>query len=211
MLAAILAVSIIACAPAATVAPELELSASPSQIHRDGSTTQLTITATDEQGKPGVGDVSLESSVGSLSAGLTVPLDANGAATADFSCDIAADPGCFVDSVVVSVKWKRASAAVLGSLNVRIASDAPGTDGGAGSDLGSLRTCSGTFAIRTGADWTAFEQHRCERVTGNLMITPSTGDPALVDLLLVAVDGTVAVNSNTIVSSVKFGSLRVIR
>jgi hypothetical protein len=123
---------LLACQPEKVVEASLELSASPSKIKRDGSKTTIAFSATDEHGKPGTGDVYVESSAGTLIDGTTVTLDSTGIAGATFACDISKDPGCMVDGIALLATWKLSSMGnVHGSLNVPLLD--LGSGGGGGS------------------------------------------------------------------------------
>lgn len=124
---------LLACQPEKVVEASLDMSASPTKIKRDGSKTTIAFSATDEHGKPGVGDIYVESSAGTLIDGMTVTLDSTGLAGAIFACDIAKDPGCMVDSAPLQATWKRAAGGnVHGSLNVTLLDIGGGAGGGGG-------------------------------------------------------------------------------
>ena len=120
-----LGVSAWSCGPQ-SAAPQasLAVSASPRQIAPDGSTTTISIAATDEQGKPGTGTVTLSSPEGTFDAtSLTLQ---NGIATATWSCDAAQSSFC-TGTVAITAEWNGVSARTNVSLGT---ADAGGGTGG---------------------------------------------------------------------------------
>lgn len=120
MAGAVLVVALLGCGPTPTGPAEITATATPAKLLVDGTKARIDLAATDEFGKPGKGDVSVTSSVGSLSGGTTVTLAADGTASAELSCDVNADPGCGTDVVVIDLKWKHGAGNVSGSLNVAL-------------------------------------------------------------------------------------------
>jgi hypothetical protein len=126
--------------------PELTISVDPKVLDGKMQVAKVTVTATDDKGKPGSGNVTVTSAAGSLKDGATVSL-ANGTGTVDFVCTVASDALC-KGSIRLNAKWNAASAAVTVSvMNV----DA-GAGGGAGGgspfpmiDGGGPRLDGGTF------------------------------------------------------------------
>lgn len=136
VLAACLALLAVACSPP-MVEPVLEVTVAPRTVRADGTTAVVTVTATDGTGMPGAGAVRLKSTVGSLKDGATVQLAA-GKATADFSCDLAADSECR-GSARLTAEWTTNMKLVEGSASVTLTPPAPvdaGSD--AGVDAGVL-------------------------------------------------------------------------
>jgi|JI10StandDraft_1071094.scaffolds.fasta_scaffold10764_4 hypothetical protein len=128
----------LSCGPQ-MVDPVLELTATPRSIRSDGQKSVLSITATDNVGKPGTGSVRVRSTIGSLREAATVQL-ANGVGEIDFTCSVATDTECR-GSARISAEWTSNMKLVETSASVSITTvvaDA-GSDGGAdaGVDAGS--------------------------------------------------------------------------
>ncbi len=125
-LALIAAGVLVACPPPVEPSsPTLTARANPSRIDDRGQTSTLTFTARTAEGNPGTGTVSLTAAAGTLSS-TTVTLEMNGAGTATFSCDAAAQMGCS-GNLTVEASWNGVTT------RVRIFVGAPpdgGLDGG---------------------------------------------------------------------------------
>lgn len=105
----------LACAP-----PEPELTASADRHAIDGLTERavLTVRATDSQGAPGQGTVSLSVGAGAFVEGAEVPL-VDGVARATFRCDPTEDPACNGD-VRIGAAWQRAATNVVVHVGVAV-------------------------------------------------------------------------------------------
>jgi hypothetical protein len=133
-----LAVTVMAgvgCSPM-TSDPQLSVAVRPSSINGAGQMAEVTVTAVDGAGKPGAGSVRITSAAGSLVNGTVVMLAA-GTASAQFSCDSAADSNCR-SSVRLTAEWALDGKRVEAVGNVRIlAPDAGSPPVDAGVDAGS--------------------------------------------------------------------------
>lgn len=128
----------IACSPM-MMEPTLEVSVSPKTLRNDGQAATITVTATDEQGKAGTGNLRIKSAAGSLSGDGTTVMLSGGKAESEFTCP-ATDMGCRA-TVRITVEWTTpAMKLVQGGTSVTIIAVMPdaGTDAGvdAGIDAG---------------------------------------------------------------------------
>ncbi len=132
-LAAFSAAAFWACSGGSTSNAALSISAAPSTIDDKGEASVITVSASDETGKPGTGSVKITSSAGSLKGdGQTVSFDAKGQATAMFTCAAAGDAKCS-GAVKISADWARSGAAAVSTFRNIIVL---GSGGGGGSDGG---------------------------------------------------------------------------
>jgi hypothetical protein len=123
--------SALGCQPATTNPPSLFISARPTSIPNDGTTTTLNISATDAKGNGGTGSVTLSAPSGVL-GGASVTLDATGSATTTFACG-----GCTAGLVKITGTWTPAGTATVNVTVTAPGADAGSGDGGNGSDGGS--------------------------------------------------------------------------
>jgi hypothetical protein len=158
----VVALLLTACSQNSTQAT-LTVNVSPKQVANNGQTTNVTVVATQANGQPGTGSVSVQVTEGSISVsgggasggdgGVTATL-ANGQASLQWSCDIATNPGC-TGRLYVSATWN----SVEGSSYANFTG--PGLDAGGGrqdsgiADAGSsdagvdAGTSSGPFMTLT--------------------------------------------------------------
>ncbi len=112
--------------------PSLSVSARPGLIDDMGQTSMIRVTATQANGMPGSGSVSLSSSAGSLGVGTTLTLS-SGIAETPFTCAVAADSRC-AGQVVLTAEWNGITATrriFVGDAGIPV-----GTGGGAGGGGG---------------------------------------------------------------------------
>ena len=114
----------------------LSINSTSSFINDEGQSTQLRVSATDAEGKPGTGSVTLTTPAGFLGGAdksTVLTLDANGMASTAFNCPAAQDSACY-GLVRIDGRWGTVSGAT--SLQVRSAASSP--DAGTGTpDAGS--------------------------------------------------------------------------
>lgn len=127
-----------ACEPE-PVEPIVALTPRPRTIDNKGQVSTITVTATNEKNEAGTGTVRVSSAIGSLSAGTTVTLGADGTATFDFSCDEAADVRCTGGSVRVEAIWTTGGKEYTAGTNLTVtgATMDAGTDAGTTTDAGT--------------------------------------------------------------------------
>lgn len=119
--------------------PSLSVSARPGIIDEFGQTSTIRVTATQADGTPGSGSVSLSSAAGSLKAGTTLTLS-SGIAETPFTCAVAADPGC-QGQVAITAQWN----GIMATRRIFVGdAGIPGTGGGAGGGGGDGGTAGGT-------------------------------------------------------------------
>ncbi len=138
VVAAAVTLSVMACTPAPSGSASVFVSAKPNKIDNAGEESTITVTATDEAGKPGSGSVKVISTAGSLTTAVTLPLDVAGTASTSFSCELTADSNCS-GVVRVTAEWTAPKSGLIsGTSNVTVTGPTAidsGTD--AGTDGGS--------------------------------------------------------------------------
>ena len=107
-----------ACGPAKKE-PELYVTFRPSSIDNKGAKSVVTVSATNDEGKPGAGTVMVKSEAGSLKAGQELTLDAEGLATVDFTCKILEDPACN-GRIEVTATWSYKSKDYTASAKIQV-------------------------------------------------------------------------------------------
>lgn len=128
--------------------PSLILTTNPRKVDANGQSATISVTATDAQGAPGTGTVTLKAKAGRFegdAAELTLPL-ADGKASATYSCDIAVDSRCS-GFVLIDGLWNETP----GSTSIQVGSSTGGntdggTDGGTGGNDGGTDGGTGNNA-----------------------------------------------------------------
>ncbi len=168
---------VLGCGGPPTVEPEVSVALSPSKVSSDGKPAIVTVQTTDELGKPGKGSVYVESSAGSLSGGATLPLDAQGTASTELTCDVKTDAACGSDVVIVSAKWKtakgRSVSATFSSALVGITVAPPPCDGSVVN--GSWKRADGLTWVMTASQCAL---HGTAEVTGFTHAATGTYNPS---------------------------------
>lgn len=150
--AACAALAVVSCGPM-TVEPALTVTAAPRTVRNDGQRTAISISGTDNTGKPGTGNVRVRSAAGSLKDGATVQL-MNGTGEVDFTCNQASDADCRPGSVRITAEWTTNMKLVDSSVTVTLsqAVDAGTGGGGAGGGTAGGGSAGGGSAVDAGTD-----------------------------------------------------------
>ncbi|HZH78362.1 MAG TPA: hypothetical protein VEY88_20205 [Archangium sp.] len=140
----VLALSVSGCPAPETGVAAITLNSSPRYIDDTGQSTTVRVTALDASGQPGKGDVVLTTAAGFLGTDkqktLTVALDAQGKASASFSCPVAQDTGC-KGFVRVEGDWNEVNNGTSVQVTTTTGSTGGGNDAGTnpggGTDAGT--------------------------------------------------------------------------
>lgn len=130
---------VVSCSPM-MVDPEVSITPSPRTIDGLGQVSTVKVSATDTQGKPGTGTVTVTSAAGSLKAGTTVTLT-DGEGSVEFTCVRATEPEC-LGSVKLSAEYVNGGKTATASTSLTVSGPIVVGDGGV--DAG-VRLDGGTF------------------------------------------------------------------